>query len=59
MPAGTESAAHEFLNDLLAPADSALRRAREAGGDQVAAGESGWRPAADRRPAAEPGAEGH
>ena len=29
---------HEFLNDLLAPADSALRRAREAGGNRVEAG---------------------
>ncbi len=45
MPAGTEGAEHEFLNDLLAAAESALRCAREAGGDQVAAGESGRRPA--------------
>jgi diguanylate cyclase (GGDEF)-like protein len=51
--AGIESAAHEFLNDLLAPADSALRRAREAGGNQVAAGEVGWRPATGM------GTEGH
>jgi diguanylate cyclase (GGDEF)-like protein len=51
--AGTASAAHEFLNDLLAPADSALRRACEAGGNQVTAGEPGWRPAAG------PGPEGH
>jgi diguanylate cyclase (GGDEF)-like protein len=51
--AGTECVAHEFLNDLVAPADSALRRAREAGGDRVAAGELGWRPAAGSQP------EGH
>jgi hypothetical protein len=43
--AGTDRVAHEFLNDLVAPADSALRRAREGGGDQLAAGELGWRPA--------------
>ena len=36
--AGTECADHEFLNDLLAPADSALRRAREDGGNRVAFG---------------------
>jgi diguanylate cyclase (GGDEF)-like protein len=42
--AGTGQATHEFLNDLLAPADSALRRAREAGGNQVVLGEQAWRP---------------
>jgi diguanylate cyclase (GGDEF)-like protein len=47
--AGTEGAAHEFLNDLLAPADSALRRAREDGGNRLAVGELDWRPAG-RRP---------
>jgi diguanylate cyclase (GGDEF)-like protein len=44
--AGTEQATHEFLNDLLAPADSALRHAREAGGNQVALGEHAWGPLA-------------
>lgn len=44
--AGTGQATHEFLNDLLAPADSALRRAREAGGDQVVLGEQTWGPLA-------------
>jgi len=42
--AGVERATHHFLTDLLAPAGSALRRAREAGGDQVAVGEESWRP---------------
>jgi diguanylate cyclase (GGDEF)-like protein len=51
--AGTDRVAHEFLNDLVAPADSALRRAREAGGDRVVAGELDWRPAGGPRP------EGH
>jgi diguanylate cyclase (GGDEF)-like protein len=40
--AGSRQATHEFLNDLLAPADSALRRAREAGGNQVVLGEQAW-----------------
>ena len=44
--AGTGQATHEFLNDLLAPADSALRRAREAGGNQVVLGEQAWGPLA-------------
>jgi diguanylate cyclase (GGDEF)-like protein len=48
--AGTGRATHEFLNDLLAPADSALRRARDAGGDQVALGEQTWRPLAGPQP---------
>jgi diguanylate cyclase (GGDEF)-like protein len=39
---GTDCAAHEFINDLLAPADSALRRAREAGGNRVVCGEREW-----------------
>jgi diguanylate cyclase (GGDEF)-like protein len=48
--AGTERAAHEFLSDLLAPADTALRRAREAGGNQVVLGEHTWGPLAGPRP---------
>jgi diguanylate cyclase (GGDEF)-like protein len=42
--AGTERATHEFLDDLLAPASSALRRARDGGGNQVALGEHTWGP---------------
>jgi len=41
--AGVERTTHEFLNDLVAPADSALRRAREQGGNQCVAGEQDWR----------------
>jgi diguanylate cyclase (GGDEF)-like protein len=40
--AGTDCATHEFLNDLLAPADSALRRARADGGDRVVCGDHEW-----------------
>ncbi len=35
--AGADCVTREFPNDLLAPADSALRRAREDGGDRVVA----------------------
>lgn len=40
--AGTERTDNEFLNDLLAPADSALRRAREDGGNRVVVGAEEW-----------------
>jgi diguanylate cyclase (GGDEF)-like protein len=49
--AGTDRASLEFLNDLLAPADSALRRAREQGGNRTVCGAREW--------AAEPRTEGH
>lgn len=42
--AGTDHADHEFLNDLLAPADTALRHAREDGGNRVAVGAGEWAP---------------
>jgi diguanylate cyclase (GGDEF)-like protein len=40
--AGTDCADHEFLNDLLAPADSALRHARQDGGNRIAFGADEW-----------------
>jgi len=46
--AGTDCAGHEFLNDLLAPADSALRRARDEGGNRVACGAPEWGTAGPR-----------
>jgi len=46
--AGTGCASHEFLNDLLAPADSALRRAREEGGNRVVCGAPEWGTAGPR-----------
>ena len=55
--AGTECAGHEFLNDLLAPADSALRRAHEDGGNRVAFGADEWGGAGPGGRAQRPGAE--
>jgi diguanylate cyclase (GGDEF)-like protein len=49
--AGTERADMEFLSDLLAPAESAMRRAREDGGDRVSAALGDW--------SGRPRAEGH
>jgi GGDEF domain-containing protein len=48
---GTDRADHEFLNDLLAPADSALRRAHDRGGNRTVCGAREW--------GAEPRTEGH
>jgi diguanylate cyclase (GGDEF)-like protein len=40
--AGTERADMEFLSDLLAPAESAMRRAHEEGGDRVVVAARDW-----------------
>jgi diguanylate cyclase (GGDEF)-like protein len=55
--AGTEHADHEFLNDLLAPADSTLRRAQEEGGNRVAFGAEEWGVAGPNGRAEQPGGE--
>ena len=55
--AGTDHADHEFLNDLLAPADTALRHAREDGGNRVAVGAGEWGAAGPGGRARRPGGE--
>jgi diguanylate cyclase (GGDEF)-like protein len=55
--AGTERTDHEFLNDLLAPADSALRRAREDGGNRVVVGAEEWGASGPAGRAQRPGGE--
>jgi diguanylate cyclase (GGDEF)-like protein len=56
--AGTERADHELLIDLLAPADSALRRARANGGNRVVRAAREWDAAGPVEPRGDP-AEGH
>ena len=55
--AGTERADHEFLNDLLAPADSALRRARRTAATASSVGADEWGAAGPGGRAQRPGGE--